>query len=129
MAGVGLGAIIVPQIARALIERVGWRGAYVGLGALTLAVAFPAVALSIREPNAREESGRAGAPLVRRLGVAAREAAGSAQFWLMAGVFLLAGAAINGPDQRGGGGYCEGRDRTGGGRDQVRRERPMDAAR
>ena len=60
MAGVGLGAIIVPQIARALIELVGWRGAYVGLGALTLAVAFPAVALSIREPDAREESGRAG---------------------------------------------------------------------
>ena len=63
MAGVGLGAIIVPQIARALIELVGWRGAYVGLGALTLAVAFPAVALSIREPDAREESGRAGAPV------------------------------------------------------------------
>jgi predicted MFS family arabinose efflux permease len=77
MAGVGLGAIIAPQIARALIERVGWRGAYVGLGALTLAVAFPAVALSIREP-------------------AAREAARSAQFWLMAGVFLLAGAGIMG---------------------------------
>jgi predicted MFS family arabinose efflux permease len=96
MAGVGLGAIIVPQIARALIELVGWRGAYVGLGALTLAVAFPAVALSIREPDVREESGRAGAPLVRRPGVAAREAARSAQFWLLAGVFLLAGAAVNG---------------------------------
>ena len=53
MAGVGLGAIIVPQIARALIELVGWRGAYVGLGALTLAVAFPAVALSIREHHVR----------------------------------------------------------------------------
>ena len=96
MAGVGLGAIIVPQIARALIERVGWRGAYVGLGALTLAVAFPAVALCIREPDAREESGQARVPLVRRPGVAAREAARSAQFWLMAGVFLLAGAAIMG---------------------------------
>jgi MFS family permease len=96
MAGVGLGAIIAPQIARALIERVGWRGAYVGLGALMLAVAFPAVALGIREPDAREESGRAGAPLVRQPGVAAREAAWSAQFWLMAGVFLLAGAGIMG---------------------------------
>jgi predicted MFS family arabinose efflux permease len=96
MAGVGLGAVIVPQIARALIEWAGWRGAYVGLGALTLAVAFPAVALTVREPDAREESGGAGSPLVRRPGVAAREAVRSRQFWLMVGVFLLAGGAING---------------------------------
>jgi MFS family permease len=96
MAGVGLGAIIVPQIARALIELVGWRGAYVGLGAVTFAVAFPAIALCIREPAAREETGRVGAALVRHSGVTAREAARSTQFWLMAGVFLLAGAAING---------------------------------
>jgi predicted MFS family arabinose efflux permease len=96
MAGVGLGAIIVPQIARALIDWAGWRSAYIGLGALTLAVAFPAVALMIREPDAREGSGKASATLVRRSGVTAREAARSAQFWLMAGVFLLAGAAING---------------------------------
>ena len=96
MTGVGLGAIIVPQIARALIERVGWRGAYVGLGALTLAVAFSAVALTIREPDARVERGQARATLDPRPGVTAREAARSAQFWLMAGVFLLAGVAING---------------------------------
>ena len=96
MAGVGLGAIVVPQIARALIDCVGWRGAYLGLGALTLAVAFPAVAFTISEPDARGKSGPTGAPLVRRPGVAAREAARSGQFWLMAGVFLLAGAAING---------------------------------
>ena len=89
MTGVGLGAIIVPQIARALIERVGWRGAYVGQGALTLAVAFPAVALTIREPDARVERGQARATLDPRPGVTAREAARSAQFWLgWRGVFL-----------------------------------------
>ena len=96
MAGVGLGAIIVPQIARALIERVGWRGAYIGLGALTLAVAFPAVALTIREPSTHVGRGQARATLDRRPGVAAREAARTAQFWVMAWVFPLAGAAING---------------------------------
>ncbi len=96
MAGVGLGAIIVPQIARALINCAGWRGAYLGLGVLTLVVAFPAVAFTISEPSARGKSGPTGAPLVRRPGVAAREVARSGQFWLMAGVFLLAGAAING---------------------------------
>jgi len=96
MAGVGLGAIIVPQVARALIDWTGWCGAYLGLGVLTFAVACPAVAITVREPAACEESGQARAALVRRSGVAAREAARSAQFWLMVGVFLLAGAAING---------------------------------
>jgi hypothetical protein len=31
----------VPQIAERPIERVGWRGAYVSLGLLTFAIAFP----------------------------------------------------------------------------------------
>jgi predicted MFS family arabinose efflux permease len=96
MAGVGLGAIIMPQIARALIDWAGWRNSYVGPGAITFAVAFPAVALAIREPGARAERGDARAMLHRRAGVTAREAARTSQFWLMACVFLLAGAAING---------------------------------
>src|SRR5215813_2033765 len=50
MSGVGLGGFIMPQLAEALIERVGWRGAYASLGLLTFLVAFPAVALWIREP-------------------------------------------------------------------------------
>jgi MFS family permease len=61
-----------------------------------LAVAFSAVALTIREPDERVERGQARATLDPRPGVTAREGARSAQFWLMAGVFLLAGAAING---------------------------------
>ena len=59
MSGVGLGAFVVPQLAERLIERVGWRGAYVSLGLLTLVIAFPAVALWIREPRPGEgERGR-----------------------------------------------------------------------
>jgi predicted MFS family arabinose efflux permease len=96
MAGVGLGAIIMPQIARALIYWADWRSAYVGLGTITFAVAFPAVALVIREPSASAERGDARAMLRRRAGVTAREAARTSQFWRMACVFLLAGGAING---------------------------------
>jgi MFS family permease len=50
MAGVGLGAALVPQFAQALVGSFGWRGAYVGLGLITFALAFPAVALFLREP-------------------------------------------------------------------------------
>jgi MFS family permease len=52
MAGVGLGIMLVPQVVRWLIDTYGWRTAYAGLGALVLVVAFPAVALLIREPAA-----------------------------------------------------------------------------
>jgi len=54
MSGVGLGGFIMPQLAQMLIERVGWRGAYPILGLLTLAIAFPLVALWIREPRPGE---------------------------------------------------------------------------
>src|ERR1700736_645913 len=50
MSGIGLGAALVPQYAQFLIGNLGWRVAYLGLGLLTLMVAFPAVFLFIREP-------------------------------------------------------------------------------
>jgi predicted MFS family arabinose efflux permease len=96
MAGTGLGAILMPQIARALIDWAGWRGAYLGLGAITFAIAFPAVALTIREPPARDEHTKSGATLARPPGVAAVEAVRMREFWVMARAFLLAGGAING---------------------------------
>src|SRR5204862_883250 len=64
MSGVGLGGFIMPQLAEALIERVGWRGAYASLGLLTLVIAFPAVALWIREP--RDGEGEHGGPVIAR---------------------------------------------------------------
>src|SRR5260370_4150881 len=35
MSGVGLGGFVIPQLANVLIERVGWRGAYVYLALMT----------------------------------------------------------------------------------------------
>jgi len=50
MSGIGLGAALVPQYTQSLIGNLGWRVAYLGLGLLTLVVAFPAVFLFICEP-------------------------------------------------------------------------------
>ena len=50
MAGVGIGTALVPRFTLALLETFGWRGAFVGLGLLIFVVAFPAVALFLREP-------------------------------------------------------------------------------
>src|SRR5882757_2875338 len=62
MSGIGLGAALVPQYAQWLISNFGWRTAYVGLGFLTLMVAFPAVFLFINEPETEKTT--AGAPRV-----------------------------------------------------------------
>lgn len=98
MAGVGLGIILVPQLSRLLIETYGWRHAYVGLGAVLFAVAFPAVAVLVREPA----EGLAQHPLPGKdaaalSGLSVREAlTGSCQFWLLAAAVFLVAMAANG---------------------------------
>jgi MFS family permease len=97
MSGVGLGGFIMPQLAEALIERIGWRGTYVVFGALTLVVAFPAVALWIREPRAGE--GEHGGPVVARRdlpGLTPGQAAATLRFWTLLAVLFLVAISING---------------------------------
>ncbi len=96
MSGVGLGGFVIPQLANVLIARVGWRGAYVCLGLLTLAIAFPAVALWIREPRPREGERRAAVAATEPRGLSAREAAGCSRFWVLGAAFFLVAVAING---------------------------------
>jgi MFS family permease len=97
-AGVGLGVAVVPQIAALLIGTVGWRLAYAGLAVAVLLVAFPPVALFLREPpdfaaRVRQLAAAAGTPLP---GVAAGEALRSWLFWGLAAAFFLDVIAING---------------------------------
>jgi MFS family permease len=96
MAGVGLGAIVLPQLSRVLIERYGWRGTYVILAVMTAAIALPAVALWIREPRPGEGERRPGAEHVSGPGLTAREAARTERFWVLGVVFFLVALAING---------------------------------
>ncbi len=96
MSGVGLGAFVIPQLARILIDRLGWRGAYIALGLLTLAIAFPAVALWIREPRPGEGERRVPVSAAALPGLGVGEAARTARFWVMGGAFFLVAVAING---------------------------------
>jgi len=99
-AGVGLGVALVPQVAALLIDAVGWRLAYVGLAIGVLVVAFPPVALFLREPpdfvagvwRLQQAAGAAAAVP----GVAAAEALRSWLFWGLAIAFFLDVIAING---------------------------------
>ena len=96
MSGVGMGGFLVPQLARLLIDRVGWRGAYAGLAVLTLAVAFPAVALFIREPQPGEGEHRRVAGAAELPGLTLGQSIGTARFWFLAVAFFLVAVAING---------------------------------
>jgi predicted MFS family arabinose efflux permease len=94
MAGIGIGATAVPQFARWAIDAFGWRAAYVALGALTFAVAFPSVALLVREPEEPMEKGEREATTQSGLSVA--ESLRSSSFWLIAASVLLVVTTING---------------------------------
>jgi len=95
MAGIGIGAAVVPQFARVAINTYGWRAAYVMLGALTVGVAFPAVALFVREPHARTLQMVIGAPGVLA-GVELAHALRTSTFWLLAVSVFLVVTTING---------------------------------
>ena len=92
MAGVGLGAALVPQFTQALIGVAGWRGAYAGLGALIFLLAFPAVALSVGRPVGVPEFVARKIPNVPLPGFTGLEALRSVRFWSLAlSFFIVAG--------------------------------------
>jgi MFS family permease len=62
--GIGLGGAIVPLLAFALTESLGWRGALRVLGVLMILIAFPA-AYFVREPAARPATPAARPPSLR----------------------------------------------------------------
>jgi MFS family permease len=101
MSGIGLGAALVPQYAQWLIGNFGWRMAYVGLGLLTLMVAFPAVFLFISEPTRENAPGGAmhlpsSASEDRLPDIEVREALGGRRFWLIAGALMLVATVTQG---------------------------------
>ena len=98
MAGVGMGAALVPQFAQTLVQTVGWRWAYVGLGSLTFLLAFPAVALFLPGPSPRgvlrDSKVVVGPSEVP--GVSGRKAIQTQMFWRLAAAFVIVAAAAGG---------------------------------
>jgi MFS family permease len=100
IAGVGMGTALVPQYAQSMVEKFGWRGAYVGLGLLHFVVAFPAVLLLLRDPDQGPSGGRSsnkrGAAAAVVPGKTLSEALVSSTFWFMAMPFIFTGVALSG---------------------------------
>jgi cyanate permease len=101
MSGIGLGAALVPQYAQWLIGSFGRRTAYVGLGLLTLMIAFPAVFLFISEPVNEKAGDRVPAePSAvaqdRLPDLEVREALAGRRFWLIAVALMLVSTVTQG---------------------------------
>ena len=79
VSGIGAGNLAYPPLAAWWISLFGWRGAYIALAALTLALAVPA-AIAVENRRLRPGLTQGGAPLA---GVALGEALRSARFWLL----------------------------------------------
>jgi MFS family permease len=94
MAGVGLGAALVPQFAQALIRIAGWRGAYAGLGILTLVLAFPAVSLFVGRAVGTHAGQRG--PNTEPAGFTGIEALRTSRFWMLAISFFIVSGTTGG---------------------------------
>jgi MFS family permease len=91
LSGGAVGAMVLPPAAQALISAVGWRRAYLVLGALVLAAGVPTVTRFVRErPRAGATVGEAG------VGSTVREAAVSRVFWILVVVLFCSSIAQNG---------------------------------
>jgi predicted MFS family arabinose efflux permease len=98
MAGIGIGAALVPQYTQFLIGTFGWRAAYLGLGALIIIVALPSVFFFVRDPQeapvsfeTEDRSSLRGIP-----GKEVSEAFKSFRFWLLAAILIIVSVVTNG---------------------------------
>jgi len=103
--GTGIFGSMAKLYAAYLIEIVGWRWAYVGVGALPLLIAFPIAFIWFREPtdpliSHKAEALREAVPpdeLGSLGGLTLKEAIKDWRFWLLAYCFIPISFAVGGP--------------------------------
>jgi MFS family permease len=91
MTGGGIGAMVLPPVAQALIAGLGWRGAFVALGGMVLAIGLPVVAFMVRDrPDVNRASG------VKAGGASVQQGLGSRAFWILVVVLFFSSISQNG---------------------------------
>ena len=92
MVGAGLGAMILPVFAQAIISRGGWRTAYLSLGGLALLLGLPLSWRYVRERGLIEHKS---AP-VAHSGKTWQEGLRSYAFWIIVAVLFVSSISMNG---------------------------------
>jgi len=95
-AGVGLGVVLIPQLAAFLITRFGWREAYFGLAVAIVVLAWLPVAIFVREPGQAGATGSSAGHATDVPGIDAWAALKTWNFWALSVAFFLGVMAING---------------------------------
>ena len=93
MVGAGLGAMILPVVAQAVITRSGWRAAYGTLGALALLLGLPLSWRYIRERGATTPA--KSAP-ISHTGVSWQKGMRSSPFWIITAILFISSISMNG---------------------------------
>ena len=91
MTGGAVGAIVLPPAAQALVEGLGWRGAFATLGAVVLAIGLPVGAALVREKPGFERN-RGGAAA----GASVQQATRTRAFWILVAVLFMFSIGQNG---------------------------------
>ena len=96
LAGVGVGAMLLPPITQALISKYGWRTAYEVIGGVAFIVGFPLAALFLteRRGNGSKERSAVSEPLAT--GASVGEAARTRIFWVLMITVCLYSIGLNG---------------------------------
>jgi MFS family permease len=92
MLGVGLGAMILPPAAQAIITRWGWRAAYGSLGCLALLLGLPLSALYIHD----RKQGDHGSAVVTLPGATWNQGLHSSTFWIIVAILFVSAISMNG---------------------------------
>ncbi len=93
MVGAGLGAMILPVVAQAVVSRFGWRAAYAVLGVLALLLGLP---LSWRYVFERSDKATPVAVPVQHSGLTFRQGLGTYAFWIIVAVLFVSSISMNG---------------------------------
>jgi MFS family permease len=92
MVGAGLGAMILPVVAQAMITRAGWRAAYLSLGALALLFGLPLSWRYIRDRGVvRHETAS-----VAHSGLTWQQGLRSFAFWIIVAILFVSSVSMNG---------------------------------
>jgi MFS family permease len=92
MAGAGLGAMILPVVAQAIVSHLGWRAAYASLGGLALLLGFPLSWRYIRDRGAT----RPQANPVAHAGMTWQQGIRSIAFWIVTAILFASSISMNG---------------------------------
>ncbi len=93
LAGFGVGAALVPEVSRRMIDLYGWRSAYHLFAATIFLISLPLTVFVLREAPSTT-AGTAGQVMNANFGMTAAQAANTRSYWLVLLSFFLVGIGI-----------------------------------